>query len=40
VTSKFDASQELGDELSALVTYDDRMATAAKQMGYRNVQPR
>jgi predicted nucleic acid-binding protein len=31
---------ELGDELTALVTYDDRMATAAKQMGYRVVQPR
>ena len=33
-------AQELGDELSALVTYDDRMVTAAKQLGYRIVQPR
>ena len=32
--------QELGDELSALVTYDNRMATAAKQLGYRIAQPR
>jgi predicted nucleic acid-binding protein len=31
---------ELGDELTALVTYDDRMAAAARQMGYRIVQPR
>jgi predicted nucleic acid-binding protein len=30
----------LGDELRALVTYDDRMATAAKQLGYRIIQPR
>jgi predicted nucleic acid-binding protein len=33
-------AQELGDELRALVTYDDRMATAAKQLGYRIIQPR
>jgi predicted nucleic acid-binding protein len=33
-------AQELGDELSALITYDGRMATAAKQRGYRIVQPR
>jgi predicted nucleic acid-binding protein len=33
-------AQELGEELSALVTYDDRMVTAAKQLGYRIVQPR
>lgn len=33
-------AQQLGDELTALVTYDDRMATAAKQLGYRIAQPR
>ena len=33
-------AQELGDELRALITYDDRMVTAAKQLGYRIVQPR
>lgn len=33
-------ASELGDDLSALVTYDDRMVTAAKQLGYRIVQPR
>jgi predicted nucleic acid-binding protein len=33
-------AQELEDELSALVTYDDKMATAAKQLGYKIVQPR
>ena len=32
--------QELGGELRALVTYDDRMVTAAKQLGYKIVQPR
>jgi uncharacterized protein len=32
--------QELGDDLSALVTYDDRMVAAAKQRGYKIVQPR
>lgn len=30
---------ELGDELTALVTYDARMATVARQMGYSIVQP-
>jgi predicted nucleic acid-binding protein len=33
-------ADELGDELSALVTYDDRMVTVAKQRGCRIVQPR
>lgn len=33
-------AQQLGHDLTALVTYDDRMATAAKQLGYRVVQPR
>lgn len=33
-------AQQLGYELTALVTYDDRMVTAAKQLGYRTVQPR
>ena len=33
-------AQELGDDLHALVTYDDRMVTAAKQLGYKVVQPR
>jgi predicted nucleic acid-binding protein len=33
-------AQELGDELSALITYDDLMITAAKQLGYKIVQPR
>ncbi len=33
-------AHELGNDLSALVTYDDRMVTAAKQLGYRIVQPR
>ncbi|MGH9203636.1 MAG: type II toxin-antitoxin system VapC family toxin [Vicinamibacterales bacterium] len=32
-------ANELGEELSALVTYDDRMVTAAKQLGFRVVQP-
>jgi predicted nucleic acid-binding protein len=32
--------QELGGEVGALVTYDDRMVTAAKRLGYRIVQPR
>ncbi len=32
-------ARELGGELSALVTYDDRMVAAAKRMGYRIVQP-
>jgi predicted nucleic acid-binding protein len=30
----------LGDELQAVVTYDDRMIVAAKQLGCRIVQPR
>jgi predicted nucleic acid-binding protein len=33
-------AHELGNELSAVVTYDDRMVTAAKQLGYRTVHPR
>jgi uncharacterized protein len=33
-------AQQLGDELRALVTYDDRMATAAKLLGYRIAKPR
>ena len=33
-------AQQLGRDLAALVTYDDRMVTAAKQLGYRIVQPR
>lgn len=33
-------AEEFGNELNALVTYDDRMVNAAKQMGYRIVQPR
>ena len=33
-------AHQLGHELSALVTYDDRMVTAARQLGYRIVQPR
>jgi predicted nucleic acid-binding protein len=33
-------AQQLGDELGALVTYDARMVTAAKQLGYKIVQPR
>jgi len=33
-------ANELGDELSALVTYDDRMVTAAKQLGFKIAQPR
>jgi predicted nucleic acid-binding protein len=32
-------AHELGDELGALVTYDDRMVAAAKRLGYRIVQP-
>ncbi|HXG89837.1 MAG TPA: type II toxin-antitoxin system VapC family toxin [Vicinamibacterales bacterium] len=32
-------AQELGDELTAVVTYDDRMVAAARQLGYRIVQP-
>ena len=33
-------AQELGDDLSVIVTYDDRMAAAARQSGYKVVQPR
>lgn len=33
-------AQQLGPELMALVTYDARMVTAAKQLGHRTVQPR
>lgn len=33
-------AQELGDDLSALVTYDERMIIVARQLGYRIVQPR
>jgi predicted nucleic acid-binding protein len=33
-------AQALGDELKALVTYDDRMVTAATRLGHRVVQPR
>lgn len=33
-------AQELGDDVKTLVTYDDRMAAAAKLLGCRIVQPR
>jgi predicted nucleic acid-binding protein len=33
-------AQQLGREMTALVIYDDSMVTAAKQLGYRIVQPR
>ena len=33
-------AQELGDDLNAIVTYDERMTAAARQLGYRIVQPR
>lgn len=33
-------AEEIGDELTALVTYDDRMIEAARYLGYRVVQPR
>lgn len=33
-------AEQLGRELTAVVTYDDRMLRAAKQLGYRTVQPR
>jgi len=33
-------ASELGSELRALVTYDDRMAAAGTRLGYRIVQPR
>jgi predicted nucleic acid-binding protein len=32
-------ARELGDALRALVTYDDRMVAAARQLGFRIVQP-
>ena len=32
-------AHQLGEELHALVTYDDRMATAATQLGFRIAQP-
>jgi predicted nucleic acid-binding protein len=32
-------AQQLGPELTALVTYDERMATAGKQLGLKIVQP-
>ena len=33
-------ADQLGDELSAVVTYDDRTAAAAAQLGYRIARPR
>jgi predicted nucleic acid-binding protein len=33
-------AHELGDDLTAVVTYDERMAVAARRLGYRIVQPR
>lgn len=33
-------AQQLGDQLSAVVTYDDRMTAAAERLGYSVVQPR
>jgi predicted nucleic acid-binding protein len=33
-------AEELRDDLSALITYDARMASAAKLLGYRILQPR
>lgn len=33
------AAQQLGPELTALVTYDERMAAAGKQLGFRIVKP-
>ena len=33
-------AHQLGEELHALVTYDDRMATAARQLRFRIAQPR
>jgi hypothetical protein len=32
-------AQQLGPELTALVTYDERMAAAGKQLGFRIVKP-
>ena len=33
-------AHQLGEELSAVVTYDNKMVTAAKELGYRIVHPR
>jgi uncharacterized protein len=33
-------AHELGNELGALVTYDERMVAAARQLGFKIVQPR
>ncbi|MGH9251301.1 MAG: type II toxin-antitoxin system VapC family toxin [Acidimicrobiales bacterium] len=33
-------AEQLGDDLGVIVTYDDRMAEAAKQSGHRVVTPR
>jgi predicted nucleic acid-binding protein len=33
-------ARELGDEIKAVITYDVRMAAAARALGYRVVQPR
>lgn len=33
-------AEQLGDDLGTIVTYDDRMAEAAKQSGHRVVTPR
>ena len=33
-------AKQLDNELTTLITYDERMVTAAKQLGYRIVQPR
>jgi predicted nucleic acid-binding protein len=32
-------AHQLGEELRAVVTYDNRMVTAAKELGYKIVQP-
>jgi predicted nucleic acid-binding protein len=32
-------AQQLGDDLAALVTYDERMAGAARTLGYRVAEP-
>lgn len=33
-------AEQLGEDLRAFVTYDERMAAAARQLGHRVVQPR
>jgi uncharacterized protein len=33
-------AHQFGRDLKALITYDERMASAAKELGYRIVQPR